>query len=512
MDTDIHQAQISRKSAPKPPVVTVLGHVDHGKTTLLDRLRNTSVAAREKGGITQSISGSHLATWQGRVTFLDTPGHEAFEAMRRRGVAFTDLALLVVAADEGVMAQTREAGDLIRELRLPVVVAITKCDAPGADPARVRGQLLSLGLIPEELGGDALVREVSARTGDGVLDLVEAVALQAMLLELRAAPDAPAVGLVLDAMLDPRRGPRARVLVLDGTLRVGDAVLSGTVRGHVRSMVDDRGREVEEAEPSVPVDVFGLPRLPAAGDDMLVFQQYEQARRVVKERIDEERSRPVPLAKSTHEGWLRRVNTVQVKVVFKAPSHGVIDAVREACRAWIDAGQLVFVSSGVGNVREGDIKVADAVGALVLAMGVKTLPRASELASHRCVNVRQYDTIYGVVSHLQELTALAREPRFTEIDLGHASVTSLFKSDPEEGTIVGASVEQGELQTLAHVQVMRGRTALVRSKIVELRRYRSVVERVEAGNPCGVRLDGGLDLAVGDTLRVYLVAERGLVT
>jgi translation initiation factor IF-2 len=496
----------AEQGVARAPVVTVMGHVDHGKTSLLDRIRLADVAAHEAGGITQHI-GAHVAdTPRGRITFIDTPGHQAFSELRARGARVTDLVVLVVAADDGVMPQTREAVAHARAAEVPIVVAINKLDLPGADPARVRRELSELGLTPEAWGGDTLVAEVSARTGAGIADLLDKVLLQAELLGLEASPSGPASGSVLETRLDKGRGPLATVLVEEGTLAVHDVIVVGETWGRVRALFDDRGRELREAGPSTPVVVLGLEALPRAGDAVHVVRDIAAAQELTVTRSGQQRSERLGATRKPSLADFARLvgpRAAQLKLVVKADSQGSLDAVRSLLSAPAKDAEFELVHAGVGAMTESDVQLAAASSALLVGFQVDAAVRTRLLARQLGVRIREHRLIYELADDLQRSLAALLEPELAEREIGRAEVRQVFSAGSSRAA--GSRVTQGTIQRGARLRVERGGARVWQGNIASLRRFREDAREVREGFDCGIVLDGFDQFEIGDLLVASLV-------
>jgi translation initiation factor IF-2 len=486
----------------RAPVVTVMGHVDHGKTTLLDHIRHANVAQNEAGGITQHIGAYVAQTNAGRVTFIDTPGHAAFGALRARGAAVTDVVVLVVAADDGLMPQTREAIAHAREARVPIVVAINKMDVPGADAARVRRELSDVGLVPEAWGGDTQVAEVSAKTGQGVDDLLGKVLLQAELLELETRVDGAASGVVIEGRLDKGQGPVASVLIKEGTLRVRDTLLVGDTWGKVRALFDDRGHSIEQAGPSTPVLVTGLKELPRAGDAVIVVKDVSAAHQIAIERHAAEQARSVGhLAKATLGDLSRALapRVPELRLVVKADASGSVEALRSVLGGLSSAALTVdVVHAGVGAVTESDVQLAGAASALLLGFNVDVVARARTLARQLGVETREYALIYELADDVQRLIAAKLAPPRVEQEIGRAEVRQVFAAG--DSRAAGSRVIQGAIRRGSRVRVERAGSVVWQGGVASLRRFRDDVREVREGLDCGVVLAGFDAFEVGDVL------------
>ena len=493
----------------RPPVVTVMGHVDHGKTSLLDAIRQTQVAAGEAGGITQHI-GAYQVKHDGKtLTFLDTPGHEAFTAMRARGAKVTDVAVIVVAADDGVMPQTVEAIDHARAAGVPILVAVNKIDKEGADPNRVRGELAQQDLNPEEWGGDTVYADVSAKTKDGLDNLLEMILLVTELEELGANPDAPASGTVVEAELDPGRGPVTGVLVQRGTLRIGDAVVAGPVWGKVRAMLDDKGERVEEATPGTPVEVLGFDGVSEAGEHVQVVENERKARQLAQER--ETRLKTEQLArrqarKVTLEEVFQRASEGQLKelnIVLKADVSGSLEALEdEIAKLPQDQVPVNVIHAQTGGINESDVMLAAASDAVIIGFNVRPLADARRAAESEGIDIRTYTVIYKVTEDLRAAMEGLLEPEEVEEALGQAEIKQTFKAS-RVGTIAGCEVIDGKVTRAAGVRLVRDGTIVWTGKIGSLRRFKDDVAEVDAGQECGIVLEGYADVKEGDVLEFF---------
>ena len=501
------EAGADEAGAPRPPVVTILGHVDHGKTSLLDAIRETNVVAGEAGGITQHIGAYQIEReGGGPVTFIDTPGHAAFTAMRARGAQVTDIAIVVVAADDGVMPQTAEAIDHARAADVPMIVAINKTDLPAANPDRVKQQLTEHSVVVEEYGGEVLAVPVSAATGAGLGDLVEAIDLVAELQELRANPDRPASGAVIEAELDPRRGPLATVLVQNGVLRPGDALVTGFVSGKVKAMFDERGARLREAGPSRPVRVMGLENVPVAGDAIRVVEDERTARRLVEEARRAAEGAGASRGRVTLDTLFNEVSAGNVKelvLILKADVRGSVEAVRGALQGLGGEGVKVkVIHSATGAVSESDVMLASASGAIVLAFNVKTEPSAAREAEASGVEIRTYEVIYQLIESVEQALEGLYEPVYERVVDGVAEVRQLFRSS-RVGRIAGCYVTEGTLRRNSRIRVLRNGEELADVGCGGLRRFQDDVREVQQGFECGVVLDGFGGFAEGDLLEFY---------
>jgi translation initiation factor IF-2 len=492
---------------PRPPVVTIMGHVDHGKTSLLDHIRSTKVAAGEAGGITQHIGAYQLATEKGRVTFLDTPGHEAFTAMRARGAKVTDIVVLVVAADDGVKPQTEEAIQHARAADVPIVVAINKIDKPDADPDRVRNELVTKGVVPEEWGGENLFVNVSARTGEGVDKLLEALLLQAELLDLKAPGDGPAAGVVIESGLEKGRGAVATVLVTRGRLRQGDILLAGQEYGRVRMMFDESGNTVSEAGPSTPVVVLGLSGIPGAGDDAVALPDERQARDLAELR--KARVRDTKLAQQQSAKLEDVFSQIQdggpktVQLLIKADVHGSAEALRDALsKLATDEIQVKVIGSTVGGITESDVHLAAAAKAIVIGFNVRADGAARDAIKATGVDVRYYSIIYEAIDDVKAAMTGMLAPEVREQIVGLAQVREVFRS-PKFGSVAGCLVMDGYVKRSNPVRVLRNNVVIFEGELDSLRRFKDDVSEVRAGTECGIGVRNYSDIKSGDQIECY---------
>ena len=496
---------------PRPPVVTVMGHVDHGKTSLLDAIRDTGVVDSEAGGITQHIGASVVDINGRQITFIDTPGHEAFTAMRARGAQVTDVIVLVVAADDGVMPQTIEAINHAKAAEVPIVVAVNKIDKDGANPDRVRQELTEYEVIPEEWGGSNMFVNVSAKKGLHIDELLETIILQADVLELKANPDALASGFVIEANLDKGRGPVATVLVQRGTLHPGDAVVAGTSYGHVRALVDPHGNHVDEARPSDPVEILGLSSVPVAGDEFRVFEDERDARKLAEERALRER-----LAEQQHTSHMsldELFNRIEegkqtdLNLIIKADVQGSIEALRDAFEKMDQSEvRINIVHSAVGGITETDVTLAAASDAIIIGFNVRPTGKSRQQAEKEKVDIRLYRVIYQAIEEINAARVGLLSPDIVEEDTGIAEVRETFKV-PKVGTIAGCYVIEGEISRDDQVRVVRDGTVIYEGGIASLRRFKDDVKTVAHGYECGIGITGFQDIKVGDTIEGYTVKE-----
>jgi translation initiation factor IF-2 len=495
---------------PRPPVVTVMGHVDHGKTSLLDYIRRTKVAAGEAGGITQHIGAYHVETSRGVITFLDTPGHEAFTAMRARGAKVTDIVVLVVAADDGVMPQTIEAINHAKAAKVPLVVALNKIDKHEANPDKVKQELLSHGVVPEEFGGDSPVVPVSAKTGKGVDELLEQLLLQAEVLELKAPADAPAKGVVIEARLDKGKGPVATLLVQSGTLNRGDIVLTGAVFGRVRAMLDETGKPIQAAGPSIPVEIQGLSEVPNAGEDMMVLTDERKAREIALFR--QGKFRDVKFAKQ-HAAKLENMfeqmaeDKKVLNLVIKADVQGSQEALIHALtRLGSDEVKVTVVHAGVGGITESDVNLAMAARAVIIGFNTRADAAARKLAESSGIQIRYYNIIYEAVDEIKAALSGMLAPEKKESVLGLVEVRQVFRIS-KIGTVAGCYVQEGLVKRGAQVRVLRDNVVIHTGEIDSLKRFKDDVREVKAGFECGMSLKNFDDLKEKDQFEVFEVLE-----
>ena len=496
---------------PRAPVVTVMGHVDHGKTSLLDYIRTAKVAAGEVGGITQHIGAYHVQTDRGMVTFLDTPGHEAFTAMRARGAKATDIVILVVAADDGVMPQTREAIHHAHAANVPLVVAVNKIDKPDANLERVKQELIAENVLPEEYGGDVMFVPVSAKTGQGVDALLEAILLQAEVLELTAPKETPAKGLVIEARLDKGRGPVASLLVLSGTLRKGDVLLVGATFGRVRAMLDENGKPIEEAGPSIPVEILGLSDVPGAGDEVLGLADERKAREIALFR--QGKFRDVKLAKqqaSKLETMFEQMSEGEVKslpLIIKADVQGSQEAlVQSLLKLSTDEVKVNVIHSAVGAISESDINLAQASGAVLIGFNVRAEAGARKLAETFGVDIRYYNIIYDAVDEVRSALSGMLSPEKREEIIGLVEIRQVFHVS-KVGSIAGCYVLEGLVKRGSQVRLLRNHTVIHTGELESLKRFKDDVKEVRSNFECGLTLRNFNDIQEGDQLEVFEIRE-----
>ncbi len=506
----IEEKEDEKDLVPRPPVVTVMGHVDHGKTTLLDYIRKTNVAAREAGGITQHIGAYKVKLPDGEITFIDTPGHHAFTTMRARGAQVTDIVILVVAADDGVMPQTVEAINHAKAAGVPIVVAINKIDKPEANPERVKQELSKYGLIPEEWGGDTIMVPISAKTGQGVDELLEMVLLQAEMLELRANPNKPARGTVLESKLDPKRGPVATLLVQDGTLRVGDAFVAGLHWGKVRAMVNELGERLKEAGPSTPVEVLGLSDVPLAGEPFFVVENEKKAREISEERKERAKEALQEKPRLSLEELMKKLaegESKELRIVLKADVQGSLEAIKEAVeKLSTDEVKVNVIHSAVGAITETDVMLAQASGAIIVGFNVRPDSKAKKAAEREKVEIRTYRVIYDLIDDVKKAMAGMLEPQYEEVVLGRAEVRQVFNV-PKVGKVAGCYVLEGKITRSAQIRVLRDGVIVHEGKLASLKRFKDDVREVAAGYECGMAIDGFQDIKEGDIIEAYELQE-----
>ncbi len=491
----------------RPPVVVVMGHVDHGKTTLLDTIRKTKVAEREKGGITQHIGASVVEMPDGRrITFLDTPGHEAFTSLRARGAQVTDIAVLVVAADDGVMPQTVEAINHAKAFNVPIIVAVNKIDKPGADPQKVRRELSELGLIPEEWGGDTIFVDVSAKTGQNVESLLEYILLLSEMLELKANPHKSAKGTIVESKLDKQRGPVATVLVQEGTLKLGDIFVAGTTYGRVRAMFDDRGRRLKSAGPSIPVEVLGFEELPMAGDQFKVVEDERKAREMAqlrkmrKEQMEKVSKGMVleEVFKKIQEGEIK-----ELKLIVKTDTVGSLEALKKSLGELSTPEVSIKIIHGdVGGITENDVMLAKASNAIIIGFNTRPDIKAKEIAEREKVDIKLYSIIYEVVDDVKKALRGMLKPVEKEVVHGSAEVRATFKIKGA-GTVAGCYVLEGKILRNAKARLIRNGVVIFDGKIEGLKRYKEDVQEVAKGFECGIKLKDYNDVKVGDVIECY---------
>lgn len=502
MEDDHEENKVSR-----PPVITIMGHVDHGKTTLLDTIRKTHVTAGEFGGITQHI-GAYQVTVKGKkVTFLDTPGHEAFTAMRARGAKITDIVIIVVAADDGVMPQTKEAVDHAKAANVPVIVAVNKMDKPGVNPDRIMSEMAELDMMPEEWGGNTIFCKISAKSGEGVKELLDTIMILAEVEDFKANPDKSAVGTVIEAKLDKGRGPVATLLVQSGTLNSGDNLVVGTAYGRVRKMVDDLGREIKTASPSTPVEIIGLNDVPIAGDIFKVFDSEKKARQIaetrLQKRIDSERNATSAmslddLARQIEEGNLQTIN-----IIIKADVQGSAEAVKASMeKIDVQGVRVNVIRSSAGAITESDIMLASASNALIYGFNVRPNATVRKKAEEEGIEIHLHNIIYKALEEMENAMKGMLEPVYEEVVIGQAEVRQLFKVS-KIGTIAGCMVTDGCLKKECSVRLIRDGVVIYSGKLASLRRFQNDVKEVQNGFDCGLTIENYNDIKMDDVIEAY---------
>lgn len=508
--TEIPEIEDDPKSLKlRPPVVTVMGHVDHGKTSLLDCIRNTHVQTHEAGGITQHIGAYQVNCKGKKIVFLDTPGHEAFTAMRARGAQITDIAILVVAADDGVMPQTIEAIHHAKSAGVPIIVAINKIDKPGANPDRVKQELMEQGLVPEEYGGDTIMVPVSAKKQIGIDDLLEMVLLVAEVKELKANPNRDARGVIVEAKLDKGRGPVATVLVQNGTLRIGDSVICGTTYGKVRAMVNDRGENVKKAGPSVPVEILGLNDVPEAGDILAVLEE-KQARSIAEARIERQRNNLIKSRKVSLDDLFHQIQEGDIKdlyIVIKADVQGSVEALSSSLLKLNknDEVRVSIVHSGVGAVNESDVMLASASNTLIIAFNVRPDANARKLADTENIDIRTYRVIYDAINDVKDAMSGMLKPKYKEVVQGRVELRQVMKFS--KALVAGSYVLEGKICNNSKIRIIRDNIEIFDGEIDSLRRFKDEVKEVNAGYECGISIVDFRDFKEGDIIEAYTMEE-----
>jgi translation initiation factor IF-2 len=495
----------------RPPIVTVMGHVDHGKTSLLDRIRKSTVAEGEAGGITQHVGAYRVETPRGTVAFLDTPGHEAFTAMRARGASLTDIVVLVVAADDGVMPQTREAIAHAQAAKVPIIVAINKIDKPGADPEKITRELSSLGLQPEEWGGETIFVHVSAKTGQNIDHLLESILLQAEVLELKANPKRRASGTVIEALLDRGRGPVARVMVQDGTLRTGDILLAGGAWGKVRAMTDELGRAVGEAGPATPVEVLGLNEVPSAGDPVHAVKDAKTAEEIAETRRKKTSKTLIPqdsrVSLEALTTRLSEADQLELKLIVKGDVQGSVEAVGHALsKLSAQKVKVTLVHAAVGGITEGDVNLAVASKAIIVGFNVRPTGKAASLAESEGVEIRLYNIIYNAVDDIRSAMEGLLPATKVEKALGRAEVRQVFRIQ-KVGTVAGCIVSSGMMRRTAEARLVRDSVVVWTGRLSGLRRFKDDVKEVSEGFECGISLENYQDIKEGDSIESFEIEE-----
>jgi len=504
---DEESSSLDEVIEPRPPVVTVMGHVDHGKTSLLDYIRTTKVTKGEAGGITQHIGAYHVETPKGMITFLDTPGHEAFSAMRARGAKATDIVILVVAVDDGVMPQTIEAINHSKAAGVPLIVAINKIDKPDSNSEKVRGELLGHEVIPEELGGDSMFIEVSAQTGQGIDDLLDAVLLQAEVLELKAPINTPAKGIIVEGRLDKGRGPVTTLLVQSGTINMSDTLLAGNASGKIRAMLDENGKNIKQATPSIPAEIIGLSDVPNAGDEFIVINDEKKAREIALFR--QGKFRDVKLAKqqaSKLENIMEQMTEAEVRflpLIIKADVQGSSEALAGSLeKLSTDEVKVKVVHSAVGAVNESDINLASASNAVIIAFNVRASGGARKLGESLDIDVRYYSIIYEAVDEVKAALGGLLSPEQKEVILGMVEIREIFKAS-KVGTIAGCFVLDGVIKKGSNIRLLRDDTVIYEGQLDSLKRFKDDVKEVKSNFECGLSIKNFDDLKVNDKLEAY---------
>jgi len=496
---------------PRPPVVTIMGHVDHGKTMLLDAIRKTNVVEGEAGGITQHIGAYDVQLENGHVVFIDTPGHEAFTAMRARGAQVTDVVVLVVAADDGVMPQTKEAIDHARAAKVPIVVAINKIDKPGVNPEKVKKDLADYGLVPEKWGGNTLFAEVSAKQKTGIKELLELILLQAEVLELRANPDKPARGVIIEAKLDKGRGPVATLLVQEGTLKTGDVFIAGSQYGRVRAMLNDKRQKIEDARPSIPVEVVGFTDVPEAGETFIVISEERMAKQISLYRQEKIREKELSkLSKVSLEELYEQIKKGEMKelnVIIKADVQGSIEAVKEALKKLsTDVVKVNILHDGAGGITETDVNLASASNAIIIGFNVRPGPKAQALAEQERVDMRTYSIIYDAIDDIKKALEGLLEPTYKEHILGRVEVIALFNIH-KLGKVAGGLVLDGKVVMGSQARLLRDNVVIYDGRISSLKRFKEDTKDCAQGLECGIKIENFNDVKLGDIIESYEIEE-----
>lgn len=497
------------KLQSRPCVVTVMGHVDHGKTSLLDAIRETNVIATEAGGITQHIGAYQVEHNGKKITFIDTPGHEAFTAMRARGAQVTDIAILVVAAEDGVMPQTVEAINHAKEAKVPIIVAINKMDKPGANPDRVKQELTEHGLVAEEWGGETICANVSALKKEGLKELIEMILLVAEIGELKANPNRPAKGTVIEAELDKGRGPVATVLVQNGSLSIGDTIIAGPAFGRVRAMMDDKGRRIKKAGPSTPVEVLGFSEVPSAGDIFIVVEDEKLARNIVSRRLTRKREEEMKTTtRISLEDLFKHIQEGQIKelgIIVKADVQGSVEALRQALER-LNTGEVKvnIIHGGVGAIRENDVMLASASNAIIIGFNVRPDVNARKAAENEKVEVRLYRVIYDAINDVKAAMSGLLDPEYREVTLGRAEIRKIFRAS-KIGTIAGCYVLEGKLERDAGVRVVRDGIVIHEGKLDSLKRFKDDVKEVVQGYECGLAVEKFNEILEGDIIEAFTI-------
>jgi translation initiation factor IF-2 len=489
-----------------PPVVTIMGHVDHGKTTLLDTIRKTKVAAGEAGGITQHIGAYQVEINNQKITFLDTPGHEAFTAMRARGAQVADIAIIVVAADDGVMPQTREAIDHAHAAKMPIIIALNKVDKAEANPDHVKQQLAEIGVLIEEYGGDVVCVPVSARKGQGIDELLEMILLVAEVQDIKANPNRPATGVIIEARLEKSSGPTATVLIQQGTLTMGDNIVVGNMAGKIRAMTNDRGKRVMKAPPSTPVSILGLPEVPQAGDRLEVVADEKMAKQIAQRVAEQRKTDSMPLGQVSLDTLYMQMQEGKVKelnVVLKCDVQGSAEAIKNSLSKIGEENLKVrLIREGIGNISETDVHLAAASGAIIIGFNVTADGAAQRMAVKEGVDIRYYNIIYKLTDDIQAALTGMLEPTFQEVLEGHAEVQQIFKAG-KSTVIAGCRVVDGKLTRASQARVLRKQEKVYEGKVASLRRGKDDVREVLTGYECGILLEEFSEFEVGDVIEAF---------
>lgn len=506
------EAEDASKLVRRPPVVTVMGHVDHGKTSLLDRIRKSNVTAGEAGGITQHIGAYQVTVGGKQITFLDTPGHAAFTAMRARGAQATDIAVLVVAADDGIMPQTIEAINHAKAADVPIIVAVNKIDKPEANIERIKTQLTENGLLPEEWGGDTIICPVSAKTGEGMEDLLDSINLIAEIKDMKANPDRKAKGVVVEAKLDQSKGPIATVLIQNGTLKVADSVIVGLVTGKIRAMIDDKGRKVTSAGPSMPVSIMGLDEVPNAGDVLYAVEQEKLIKLVAEERKNKERENMIKAAqKVTLDDVFSKIAEGEMKVlnlIVKADVQGSVEAVKQSLEKLSNEQVRVnVIHAQAGAIKESDIMLAESSDAIIIGFNVRPDSNAKQIAEKSGVDIKLYRVIYEAIEDVEKALKGMLAPKFTEVYLGKAEVREVFKISGV-GQVAGCYVTEGKIQRNGKLRIYRDDVMITEGNVLQLKRFKDDVKEVAQGFECGMSIEKFNDIKIGDFIECYLVEEQ----
>lgn len=496
---------------PRPPVITIMGHVDHGKTTLLDRIRKSRVAEGEFGGITQHIGAYQVSVKGKKITFLDTPGHEAFTAMRARGAMITDIVIIVVAADDGVMPQTREAVDHALAANVPIIVAVNKIDKPGADPQRIMTEVSELGLMPEEWGGDVPYVNISAKQGTGIDELLETVTVVAELAELKANPKRMAYGSVIEGRLDKGRGPVATLLIQNGTLRSGNPIVVGATYGRVRQLVDDRGREIKSAGPATPVEITGLNDVPEAGDKFMVFETEKEARHVGEERaqkkIEEERNSTSAMSLDDLFSQMKSGEVVDLNIIVKADVNGTAEAVKSSLeKIDVEGARVNVIRSTVGAISESDILLASASKAIIYGFNVRPDANVRRKADEEGVEIRLHQVIYKMVEEIEAAMKGMLAPEMEEVVTGQAEIRHIYKVS-KIGNIAGCYVTDGSIKRDCGIRLIREGIIVYEGKLASLKRFKDDAKEVNQGYECGLTIENYNDIKEGDIVEGYVMQE-----